>query len=922
MMRKFSLRLAVSLAVLVGLGWPLPLRAEVRVPAAVNLEALSATQAGTSTVLAVQADAPFRYQTYRASQNSLWIDLEDVDLGSVARSGSFRGALVGYRVALFNNASGKPVVRLHVLLKRPTGYTVKTVNSGLRVAFGPNEVAAASENRTRGMTLGVSRTTSSSTGASRKADANRKSQAAPSTKSGNSGPLFVVKVIEILENGTTQIKIETSRPAPYKVLRLSNPPRLVVDLVGARSHVGRLRTFSTTSPFLERIRLAQFRDDPAVVRVVADLAGTPRYRVKAVDGGVQIRLGDSLEALTRAEGASSKPVASVEEAEPREVFRAGKAPSVAPAKTADSSNQSSDKPESVPAPVTTPSSSAATAAAGDDAEHETEIVSAPKPPISVASAESVPPAEPEKIGTPRRGSLSEKEVREVEAALPPSASSTRVTAAVRRDPKPDPHAIRAAQAARTLARSLAPRSAALPQDVPAAQEGEEATSELARAAAAAPRYTGEPISVNLKDVDLKDFFRLTHEISGLNLIIDPNVIGSVTLVLDSVPWDQALDIVLKNNRLGRVLEDNVLRIATLQTLAAEAEQLAELGKARLQAAPLVTIFRTLSYARAADVMPTLQRFLSVRGEMIQDDRTNTLIISEIESEVENLDRVLARLDRKAKQISIEARIVLASRDFARSFGIQLGFATANSSTAVSGGGIGNIPVPSPQGPTFRGAGAFGSTSAAPVIVSVPAPGPVSGSIFIVNASSKYRLDALLSLGESTVQAKTISRPSLVTQDNMQAVVRQGARIPIQTVINNTPTTTYIDALLRLTVTPQVTEDGHIFLDVNVENSSPGAPDQHPVGPDQSSGSRWEHAGLRRCIGAGADEVGRQDSVVGRHSDPRQPVQEHRRDGQRQRIHLPDHSEDHAGIRFQRPFGKNLWESEGGPWPPSLLLWTR
>ena len=821
MIRKFSLRLAVSLAVLVGLGWLLPLRAEIRVPAAVNLESLSATQAGTSTVLAVQADAPFRYQTYRASLNSLWIDLEDVDLGSVARSGSFRGALVGHRVALFNNASGKPVVRLHVMLKQPTGYTVKTVNSGLRVVFGPDDVAA-SENRTRAMTLGVSRTASSSTGASRKADANRKSQAAPSTKSRNSGPLFVVKVIEILDNGTTQIKIETSRPAPYKVLRLSNPPRLVVDLVGARSQVGRLRTFSTTSPFLERIRLAQFRDDPAVVRVVADLAGTPRYRVKAVEGGVQIRLGDSLEALTRAEGAASRPVASVEEAEPREISRASKAPSVAPAKMADSSNQSSDKPESVPAPATTPSSSAATAAAGDDAEHAPEIVSAPKPPISVASAESVPPAEPEKIETPRRGSLSEKEVREVEAALPPPALSTRVTAAVRPDPKPDPHAIRAAQAARTLAGSLAPRSAALPQDVPGAQEGEEAASELAQAAAEAPRYTGEPISVNLKDVDLKDFFRLTHEISGLNLIIDPNGIGSVTLVLDSVPWDQALDIVLKNNRLGRVLEDNVLRIATLQTLAAEAQQMAELGKARLQAAPLVTIFRTLNYARAADVMPTVQRFLSERGEMINDDRTNTLIISEIKIEIDNLDRVLARLDRKAKQVSIEARIVLASRDFARSFGIQLGWASENSATAFSGGGIGNIPVPSPQGPTFRGAGAFGSTSAAPAIVSVPAPGPVSGSVFIVNASSKYRLDALLSLGETTVQAKTISRPSLVTQDNIQAVVKQGARIPIQTVINNTPPTTYIDALLRLTVTPQVTEDGHIFLDVNVENSSPGA----------------------------------------------------------------------------------------------------
>ena len=798
MISKSSLRLSVSLALMVAFGWLLPLRAEVRAPASVTLESLSATQAGTRTVLGVRADAPFRYQTYQASPNSIWIDLEDVDMGSVARSGSFGGALVGYRIAKFENASGKPVVRIHVMMKQPTGYTVDPLESGLRISFGTNEVVA-SNTRSSGTTLGVSRNTSSSAGASRKVDANKESHRAVSARSQISGPLFVVKVNEILEADTTRIKIVTSRPAPYKVLRLSNPPRLVVDLMGARSHVGRLRTFSTTSPFLKRIRLAQFRDDPAVVRVVADLAGAPRFRVKAVEGGVQIRLGNTLEALRRAEVASVKPVASVRKVEPREVFQPSKAPSVAPKKTV-----------------------AAAAPVVDDVELETEIVSAPKPPVLVTSAENTPSAEPEKIETPRRETLSEKEASEVEASLPPTASSSRVTAAVRPDPKPDPHAIRAAQAARTLAGSLAPSSAALPQDVLVAEEGEEESSELAQAAATAPRYTGEPISVNLKDVDLKDFFRLIHEISGLNLIIDPNVIGSVTLVLDSVPWDQALDIVLKNNRLGRVLEDNVLRIATLQTLAAEQEQIAQLGKARMQAAPLVTIFRTLSYARAADVMPTLQRFLSERGEMIQDDRTNTLIISEIESEIENLDRVLARLDRKAKQISIEARIVLASHDFARSFGIQLGFATANSATAVSGGGIGNIPVPSPQAPTFRGAGSFGSTSAAPAALSVPAAGPVSGSIFLVNAASKYRLDALLSLGETTVQAKTISRPSLVTQDNVEAVVRQGARIPIQTVINNTPTTTYIDALLRLQVTPQVTEDGQIFLTVNVENSSPGA----------------------------------------------------------------------------------------------------
>src|ERR1700745_1580788 len=160
-----------------------------------------------------------------------------------------------------------------------------------------------------------------------------------------------------------------------------------------------------------------------------------------------------------------------------------------------------------------------------------------------------------------------------------------------------------------------------------------------------PKYTGEPISVNLKDVDLKDFFRLIHEISGLNVVLDPNVHGTLTVVLDDVPWDQALDIVLKNNDLARELEGNVLRIATVETLRKEAEARRAQQESEALAVEKVTVTRFLSYAHSKDVVPTIKKFLSQRGDVISDDRTNALIIEDIPSVMPAVDLLLTQLDR-------------------------------------------------------------------------------------------------------------------------------------------------------------------------------------------------------------------------------------------------------------------------------------
>jgi len=339
-----------------------------------------------------------------------------------------------------------------------------------------------------------------------------------------------------------------------------------------------------------------------------------------------------------------------------------------------------------------------------------------------------------------------------------------------------------------------------------------------------PKYTGEPISVNLKDVDLKDFFCLIHEISGLNVVLDPNVKGSLTIVLDDVPWDQALDIVLKNNDLDRQLEGNVLRIATLETLRAEAESRRKAQEAEALAVDKVTVTRFLSYAHSHDVVATIKKFLSQRGDVISDDRTNAIIISDIPSVMPAIDRLLTQLDRKTQEVEIEARVVAATRSFARDIGTQLGFGFGNGGSAVGGSSsVGTSPITSgittPSYITVPGTGTTGSSI--PLFSNLGATSPTSGLSFIT-ASGTVRLDAILTMAESRGLLKILSRPRVVTQNNIQAVVKQGTRIPIVTLaqLGGPPTVTYVDAFLRLTVVPQITSEKTIFLNVDVENTTP------------------------------------------------------------------------------------------------------
>jgi type IV pilus assembly protein PilQ len=285
--------------------------------------------------------------------------------------------------------------------------------------------------------------------------------------------------------------------------------------------------------------------------------------------------------------------------------------------------------------------------------------------------------------------------------------------------------------------------------------------------------------------------------------------------------------VLKNNELARQLEGNVLRIATVDTLRKEADNRAAEQAAESMAVEKVTVTRFLSYAHSKDVVATVKKFISSRGEVISDDRTNAVIISDIPAVMPALDRLLNQLDRKTQEVEIEARVVAATRAFARDIGTQLGFGFGNHATGIGGGSaVGTSPL-----------GTFGGNPLYPIVgTSAPSPttltqiplfsnlgstSPTSGISFI-NASNAVQIDAVLTMAESRGLLKILSRPRVVTQNNIQAVVKQGTRVPIvtQAQLGGPPTVTYVDAFLRLTVIPQITSEGTIFLNVDVENTTP------------------------------------------------------------------------------------------------------
>jgi type IV pilus assembly protein PilQ len=593
--------------------------------------------------------------------------------------------------------------------------------------------------------------------------------------------------------GTDDIRVEmnsTGAVSP-KLTALDSPNRVVVDLPATVMAAGKNR-IAVGAAGVKDVRIGTDGLKPPTTRIVVDLDQACAYELTPGPAG-KLVLTLHPNATAKAAPAETKPEAKTVAASPAPAARPMSpfSPRVIDSRAI---------PAQKSAPATKPSADATAPndyvfvepsykAANDAKSQGTEAQAQAQVPVKTDASADEPVARAQEAAA----RFSDKTAAEL---LPVSMSS--------------------AQA----------QQAQVPQIQPAVNLAAEQKAQAGQQpAVAGPKYTGEPISVNLKDVDLKDFFRLIHEISGLNVVLDPNVHGTLTVVLDDVPWDQALDIVLKNNDLARELEGNVLRIATVDTLKHEADARRAQIESEALAVDKVSVTRFLSYAKAKDVIITVKKFLSQRGDVVADDRTNAVIVNDIPKVIPTIDRLLTQLDRKTQEVEIEARVVAATRQFARDIGTQLGFGWGNGHSAVGGNQAAGASPLTTNGLTpgyVTVPGSSGSSgSSIPLFSNLGSTAPTSGFSFI-NASNNVRIDAILSLAESRGLLKVLSRPRVVTQNNIQALVKQGVRVPIvtQAQLGGPPTVTYVDAFLRLTVTPQITSENTIFLNVDVENTTP------------------------------------------------------------------------------------------------------
>jgi len=338
-------------------------------------------------------------------------------------------------------------------------------------------------------------------------------------------------------------------------------------------------------------------------------------------------------------------------------------------------------------------------------------------------------------------------------------------------------------------------------------------------------YQGHPVNFDFQNANLRDVLRIFAEF-GLNIVLDPAVQGTVDVSLKEVPWDQALDIILRANKLGYSVDGTVVRIAPLSVLREEQEERTKLATAQALSGELRVMTKTLSYARAGETANLIRRsVLSQRGTIEVDERTNTLILTDLQDRLDTASGLIGTLDRPEPQVEIEARIVQTTREFARAIGVTWG---VTGRAAPELGNTTGLAFPNRGSVTGRVTGAavppdprasvFESTSTA---VDLGVTGASTGvGIFMGAVNGALNLDMALSALERTGKGRVLSSPRVSTQNNRPAEVTQGIQIPIQTIANNTITVTFKDAALILKVTPQITAAGTVIMAISLENASP------------------------------------------------------------------------------------------------------
>jgi type IV pilus assembly protein PilQ len=635
-----------------------------------------------------------------------------------------------------------------------------------------------------------------------------------------------------------------------RTMVLENPTRLVLDLPGIKNGVGTKR-IDVDSAFAARVRVGQHEEK---LRVVVDGGSMARpfegHVVVPRQDGVWVGLGS--EAARLGTSAAPEALASTPARQSAPVGASGDdtAPLGAPSESTPASQppvtgsvrvsgvqydaqvdrdrlvivQEGTAPHSVLRP-----------------DAETLVVSLQDAVLDPGATIRITPQEPGPISLVTAIQMPNASVPEVRIAIAraPGAEPTvtqegqflvldfprvgkkgEAAAAFSADPgRVEQIAHQAAAATRTAA--PATKAASAP---PAAAAGTGAPTDLLKEGGliGGKNYTGRRISLDFKDVEIADVLRLIAEVSDLNVIAGDEVKGTVTIRLTDVPWDQALDVILLTKGLGFVLVGNVLRIAPADVLKAEVAARLEDRRAQEKLEDLVVKIHPVNYSSVSEVETMVKKLLTSRGSVNIDKRTNTLILKDIQSVVDESVALVKAVDTPTPQVLIESKIVEAKLDFSRELGAVWGIGSNPDVDGIDGG---RPPQETVGGNTFP----FQQPNN--VVVSNPITSTANGLLnlggYILN--DRFNLTLQLQAAESNGEGKVISSPRVVTLDNREAKIEQGVSIPFQTFENGDAQLEFIDAVLSLLVTPHITADKSIIMKIMVTRNAPDPSVPTPTG---------------------------------------------------------------------------------------------
>jgi type IV pilus assembly protein PilQ len=712
------------------------------------------------------------------------IDLNGGDVSAAAKPLEIhQGGIAGVTAAQFDEGSAR-IGRIVVALEGDQKYDVSPSGNDLVLTVGDAQAAAAPADPNLVL-----------------AREDEEDVASPAHKLGS--------VSVRADSGAAIVRIAADgQIAKFGLLELKNPGRLALDLHGVTGHAANA---AGAGP-VKGVRVAKHDDG---VRIVVDAAGIamPKYEIRRTGNGLEVQVGEKAVA-------EAKPAAA-----------AGLAAAVKPAEP-----QVAAAPKGDPEVKALPKLTVIRAVDLRTTDGRTEVLVALE---SSVRFEITRPDASTSVLTLHGAALPDRLERNLDASslggpvatlasyrVPGQLGEVKVVATVQKGTSDEMSAQKGALLWKFTGKVPVAQAAA-PAPKVAAMASE------ARAAAAegsvydSSQYSGRKVDFNVKDIDIKNLLGAVAEISKRNIILADDVKGTVTIKLRNVPWDQALDIILKSKALGREDIGNIIRVAPIDTLRKEQRDAAEAYKNRQAAEPLKVRLIPVNYARATELTAQLKDALSDRGSVTVDTRTNTLIVKDVQDALLRAEGIVRNLDTQTPEVLIEARIVEAATSFSREAGIQWG---GNVSLAPTFGNATGLIFPN----ILSVAGAA-DDSTAPLngltgvttpnfAVNMPAAiglnsGGGLGFVF-GSAGGAANLNLRLSAAETNGTIKTISSPRVVTVDNIDASISQGVSIPFSQTSAAGVTTSFIEARLELRVTPHVTQEGSIQMKINATNNQP------------------------------------------------------------------------------------------------------